>query len=100
MTISFKNKNFLDSTEMPNFAQNKFKPSIAINMIRTNPNPPMTKMDVARFGVVMRKALTKDYSPRERKRIEERKAQMKLAGEIIRRNNGGKDPILGFQNKD
>ena len=39
-------------------------------MIRTNPNPPMTKMDVARFGVVMRKALTKDYSPRERKRIE------------------------------
>ena len=56
----------------------------------------MTKMDVARFGVVMRKALTKDYSPRERKRIEERKAQMKLASEIIRKNNGGKDPILGF----
>ena len=89
-------KSFLNPTEMSNFAKIKVEPSIAIIMIRTNPNPPMTKMDVARFGVVMRKALTKDYSPRERKRIEERKAQMKLASEIIRKNNGGKDPILGF----
>ena len=65
-------------------------------MIKTNPNPPMTKMDVTRFGLVMRKALTKNNSPRELKRMEERKAQMKLAGEIIRKNNGVKDPLLGF----
>lgn len=50
---------------------------VLICMIKTNLNPPMTKIDVTRFGLVIRKALTKNYSPRERKRMEERKAQMK-----------------------
>lgn len=67
-----------------------------IDMIRTNPNPPMTRRDVIRFGITMRKAFAKDYTPRQRERIEAKKAQMKLVGELIRKNNGGKDPILGF----
>lgn len=65
-------------------------------MIRTNPNPSMTRRDVLRFGITMRKALTKDYTPRQRARIEREKAEMKLVREIIKRNNGGKDPIFGF----
>lgn len=65
-------------------------------MIRTNPNPPMSKMDVARFAVVMRRALTNSYTPRQRKRIEETKVRVKLVGEIIRKNHGGKDPLLGY----
>lgn len=65
-------------------------------MIRTNPNPPMSKMDVARFAVVMRRALTNSYTPRQRQRIEEMKVKMKLVSGIIRKNNGGKDPLLGY----
>lgn len=65
-------------------------------MIRTNPNPPMSKMDVARFAVVMRRALTNSYTPRQRQRIEEMKVKMKLVSAIIRKNNGGKDPLLGY----
>lgn len=56
----------------------------------------MTRMDVLRFGITMRKALIKDYTPRQRARIEREKAEMKLVGEIIKKNNGGKDPIFGF----
>lgn len=65
-------------------------------MIRTNPNPPMTRRDVLRFGIIMRKALNNDYTPRERARIEREKAEMKRVAEIVRKNNGGKDPILGY----
>lgn len=65
-------------------------------MIRTNPNPPMTKIDVLRFGIIMRKALNNDYTPRQRARIERDKAEMKRVREIIIKNNGGKDPILGY----
>ena len=65
-------------------------------MIKTNPNPPMSRRDVIRFGIIMRKALANDYTPRQRERIEARKAEMKRVGEIIRKNNGGKDPILGY----
>lgn len=65
-------------------------------MIRTNPNPPMSKMDVARFAVVMRRALTNSYTPRQRQRIEEMKVKMKLVSAIIKKNNGGKDPLLGY----
>lgn len=65
-------------------------------MIRTNPNPPMSRRDVIRFGIIMRKAIANDYTPRQRERIEARKAEMKRVGEIIRKNNGGKDPILGY----
>lgn len=65
-------------------------------MIRTNPNPPMTRRDVVRFAITMRKALENDYTPRQRARIEREKAEMKRVFEIIKKNNGGKDPILGY----
>lgn len=65
-------------------------------MIRTNPNPPMTRRDVLRFAITMCKALENDYTPRQRERIEREKAEMKRVSEIIRRNNGGKDPIFGY----
>ena len=65
-------------------------------MIRTNPNPSMTRRDVLRFGITMRNALTKEYTPRQRARIEKEKAEMKLVGALIKKNNGGKDPIFGF----
>lgn len=65
-------------------------------MIRSNPNPPMSRRDVLRFGITLHRAITKSYTPRQLARIEKEKAEMKLVGELIRKNNGGKDPILGF----
>ena len=56
----------------------------------------MTRRDVVRFAITMRKALENDYTPRQRARIEREKAEMKRVFEIIRKNNGGKDPILGY----
>ena len=63
-------------------------------MIRTNPNPPMSRRDVIRFGIIMRKALANDYTPRQRERIEARKAEMKRVGEIIR--NGTEKAMSKF----
>lgn len=65
-------------------------------MIATNPNPPMSKRDTMRFAAVMRKVLTKKFSPKEQQERRERINLMREVTEAIRRNNGGTDPILGY----
>lgn len=56
-------------------------------VIRTNPNAPMSRMDVARFSVIMRRSLTKSYTKRQRQRLEEMQAEMDKIYEIISKNN-------------
>ncbi len=66
------------------------------NMIRSIPNPPMDKSDVKNFRTVMRKCIKGEFSVSEHAHIENKKADMQLAEKIILKNNGGKNPILGF----
>lgn len=65
-------------------------------MIRSIPNPKMSREDVIRFRSSMQKCISGNFSAAEKETINDRKARMRLAEQIIKRNNGGKDPILGF----
>lgn len=65
-------------------------------MIRSIPNPPMDRDDVARFRRNLEKHLQGDFSAEERHRIEERKARTKANVKRIIRNCGGKNPLLGY----
>lgn len=65
-------------------------------MIRSIPNPPMDREDVARFRRNLEKHLRGDFSAEERHRIEERKARTEANAKRIIRNCGGKNPLLGY----
>ncbi len=65
-------------------------------MIQSVPNPPMGFEDVARFIAIVSKSFKGNHTPEERARIEARKKEMKRISEIVKKNNGGKDPILGY----
>ena len=65
-------------------------------MIRSIPNPPMDREDVARFHRNLEKHLRGDFSANERHRIEERKARTESITKRIIANCGGKNPILGY----
>ncbi len=65
-------------------------------MIRSIPNPPMDREDVARFHRNLEKHLRGDFSAEERHRIEERKARTESITKRIIANCGGKNPILGY----
>lgn len=65
-------------------------------MIRTIPNPRTNREDVLRFREMMRKCVKGDFTPTEKSKILDRKQEMKRVEKIIRRNNGGKNPILGY----
>lgn len=58
-----------------------------MTVIRTSPNAPMSRMDIARFCVIMRRSLTKSYTKRQRQRIEERQTEIDNIFEIISKNN-------------
>jgi len=58
-----------------------------MTVIRTNPNAPMSSMDVARFCVIMRRYLTNSHTKRQRQRLEEMQAEMDKIYEIISKNN-------------
>lgn len=58
-----------------------------MTVIRTNPNAPMSRMDVARFCVIMRRYLTNSHTKRQRQRLEEMQAEMDKIYEIISKNN-------------
>ena len=60
-------------------------------VIKTYPNAPMSRMDVARFCVIMRRSLTKSYTKRQRQRIEERQTEIDNIFEIISKNNEEED---------
>lgn len=65
-------------------------------MIRSIPNPPMDRDDVARFRCNLEKHLRGDFSVEERHQIEARKARAKINAKRIIANCGGKNPILGY----
>lgn len=65
-------------------------------MIRSIPNPPMSRDDVARFRCNLEKHLRGDFSAEERHQIEERKARTEDITKRIIANCGGKNPILGY----
>lgn len=65
-------------------------------MIRSIPNPPMDREDVARFRRNLEKHLRGNFSAEERHRIEERKARTEANVKRIIRNCGGKNPLLGY----
>ena len=56
----------------------------------------MSADDVRHFRNSFAKKERADFSSKEWKEIQARKANMLLAGQIIKKNNGGKNPILGF----
>ncbi len=65
-------------------------------MIRSIPNPPMDRDDVARFRCNMEKHLRGDFSAEERHRNAERKAHTEANAKRIIANCGGKNPLLGY----
>lgn len=65
-------------------------------MIRSIPNPPMDRDDVARFRRNLEKHLRGDFTQEERHQIEARKAKEEATYKQIIANCGGKNPILGY----
>ena len=65
-------------------------------VIRTNPNAPMSRMDVARFSVIMRRSLAKSYTKRQRQRIEERQAEIDKVFLIISKNKEEENRVSGI----
>ena len=65
-------------------------------MIRSIPNPPMDREDVARFRRNLEKHLRDDFSADERCRLNEHKARAEAITKRIIANCGGKKPILGY----
>ena len=65
-------------------------------MIRTIANPKISVDAVRRFRDVMRKCVTGDFTDEEKEKIRLRKIEMKRVDNIVRQNNGGKNPILGY----
>lgn len=65
-------------------------------MIRSIPNPPMDRDDVARFRRDLEKHLRGDFSAQERLLKQVRQARMEANAQRIIANCGGKNPILGY----
>lgn len=65
-------------------------------MIRSIPNPPMDRDDVARFRSNLEKHLRGNFSAEERRRIAERRLRTEANAKRIIANCGGKNPILGY----
>lgn len=65
-------------------------------MIRSIPNPPMDREDIARFRNNLEKHLRRDFSEDEQHRIEERRARTEAITKRITANCGGENPILGY----
>lgn len=61
-----------------------------------NPSPHTTTEDRKRFREVMRKCVFKEFTKEEQEWIRVRKMEMRRAEQIVRANNGGKNPILGY----
>jgi len=61
-------------------------------MLPTNPNPPMSRNDVRRFRANVSRQIRGEFTPRERELYHFAKETY----ETILKNNGGKNPILGF----
>lgn len=66
-------------------------------MIQTISNPKMTPEEVSLFRKEhLRMCIKKDYTPEEAAVIKERQTRMRENYNKIIRNNGGKNPLLGY----
>lgn len=65
-------------------------------MIHTVSNPKMTANDVKLFRKNFERCVSKDMTPFQLSEIKRRQHRMKNVYERILRNNGGKNPILGY----
>lgn len=65
-------------------------------MIRSIPNPPMDRDDVARFRYTLEKHLRRDFNAEERRLIEARQARTEANAKRIIANCGGQNPLLGY----
>lgn len=65
-------------------------------MIRSIPNPPMGRDDIARFRENLEKHLRGDFNADERRKNELRKTRTQANAKRIIANCGGKNPILGY----
>ena len=65
-------------------------------MIRSIPNPPMDRDDVARFRAILEKHLRGSLNEEERHQVDTRWAQAEATARKIIENCGGKNPILGY----
>lgn len=65
-------------------------------MIRSVPNPPMDRDDVARFRQNLKKHLQGDFNAEERHLNAERNARTKANANRIIANCGGNNPLLGY----
>lgn len=63
-------------------------------MIRSIPNPPMDRDDIARFRSSLKKYLRGDFNAEERHQIEVRRARTTANANRIIANCGGKNPLL------
>lgn len=53
-------------------------------MIRSIPNPDMTREDIIRFHGVMRKCIVQDFTDTEKEQIELRRREMQRVGNIVK----------------
>lgn len=65
-------------------------------MIQTVPNPKMTSSEVEHFRREFQRINDGRLTSEEKRMVAERVARMKKIAEIFVRNNGGKNPILGY----
>lgn len=65
-------------------------------MIRSIPNPPMDRSDVARFRENLEKHLRGQFDAEEKHRMEERRARSEANAKRIIANSGGQNPLLGY----
>ncbi len=65
-------------------------------MIRSIPNPPMDRDDVARFRSKLEKHLRGELNSKERHQLELNNLRSEANVKKIIKNCGGKNPILGY----
>lgn len=67
-----------------------------IVMITKSSIPSMSVADMRRLQDILCRRKKSDFSTEEWRVIQERKASMRLAGKLVSKHNGGKNPILCF----
>lgn len=65
-------------------------------MIPSVVNPVMSPQEVERFRVEMKRRMRQEFSPQEIIKIETVNRRRQSVYQQVIRNNGGKNPILGF----
>ena len=65
-------------------------------MIQSIPNPTMTQDEIRQFRLEMLRRMKGNFTEEERCAAQKRKRRMEEVANRIMKNNGGKNPILGY----